>query len=105
MRTTPSTDLDAQTRSHLESIRRMIAMARLGQCPKRSAAQSALQILEQMTRQLRERVGMEHIDLHATRAALVQLTWGHLPEEAACIDAMRESLFVLLSLSEQEEAR
>ncbi|MGC8808307.1 MAG: hypothetical protein ACP5QB_12360 [Thiomonas sp.] len=99
---TPPTD--AALISHLESLQRTIALARLGRSPSRNAAQQALAILEDVSSQLRWRGGLENVDLRQARAALVPLTLGHLPQEQACILAMRELLFVIFALSDEDTA-
>lgn len=98
------TPTDAALISHLESIQRTIALARLGRSPSRNAAQQALTTLEGVGSQLRWREGLETVDFLQARAALVPLTLGHLPQEQACILAMRELLSVIFSLSDEDAA-
>lgn len=105
MNTTLPYPSDAALISHLESVQRLIAMARLGRYPARNAPRQALETLDRVSGQLRQRGGrLEHLDLCHARAALVPLTLGYLPREEACILAIREVLFVIFALTEEDAA-
>jgi hypothetical protein len=80
---------DSALISLLEAAQRVIAMARLGRKPSRDAARQTLDTIEQAENQLKRYSGSGVFDLSAARAAAAVLALDHLPNEAACIGAVR----------------